>query len=158
MEEFPTLFFQLLQTYSFSIFERKSGLSKEEEFYFRVKIHILTLTTFSVNNRNCRIQHYLQVTIVDGKVWTADHELLSCFVEQLPKRRTTCWKSVWVWPTSFKSWNSLFRNVLFISLQGWMLGSGRFSWVMRRDKQVADGKLYKQNEFTCRVGFIEYRS
>lgn len=74
----------------FQFFKVLSQVSKEEGTYSQEKKCNMTTTTFNFNNRNYRIQHSLQLTMVEGTVCTALSISASCiiFVEIFPKRCT----------------------------------------------------------------------
>ena len=62
----------------FQFLKENSEVSRKEEAYFKEKISNLNPTTFTLQNRDFKIEHSLQLTIVDGKICSALSESSSC--------------------------------------------------------------------------------
>lgn len=148
----------------FQFLKETSEVSKEEEAYFREKINNLTPITFSFNNRNFRIQHSLQLTMVDGKVRTALSKSSSCkcyICGATPKEMNKIDVCLQKQPDESRfefglsplhPWIRFFEYFVHLAYR-----MDVKKWQVRSDdekRQVADRKSYVQNEFRRRLGLI----
>lgn len=150
----------------FQFVKESSTVSKNEESYFKEKIASLCPTTFSFNDRNriFKIQHTLQLTMVDGKICSALSETSSarCYIcEATPKEMNDIDRCLQKQSdenrfefglSPLHSWMRFFEYFLHLSYR-----IDIKKWQVRSDddkKLLADKKLHVQNEFRSRLGLI----
>lgn len=148
----------------FQFLKETLPITKSEAAYFREQIDNLIPTIFKLNDRDINIQHSLQMTMVDGKVCTAlsNSSSAKCYIcgatpKDMNKIDECLQKTVDETRYEFglsplHAWIRFFEYFIHVSYK-LPIKKGR---VQSDDdkRQVADRKLYIQNEFRSKLGLI----